>query len=87
MPTRSCIVCRKKDDKEKMLRIILNEEKKPLLDKIQKVNTRGIYLCRDKKCIKKCKDFAQKEKIRLKIPVNNKCLFELLEKIENELEE
>lgn len=50
--TRTCIACRKKDNKYNLLRIVsLNGN--AILDKDGKANSRGIYICRDKECIKK----------------------------------
>lgn len=48
--TRMCVACRKRENKNNLLRFVpYNEE--VILDKEQKINARGIYLCKDKKCV------------------------------------
>ena len=52
MKQRTCIACRKKQDKEELLRIVaINGE--ATLDKTQKENTRGMYICNNSSCIEK----------------------------------
>ena len=50
-PVRSCIVCRKKEDKHNFIRIVRNVQGKVLLDPEQKMNGRGAYICRNPECI------------------------------------
>ena len=47
MPTRSCIMCRRKNEKEDLIRIA-NLDGKVVIDKLQKVNSRGVYFCNNK---------------------------------------
>lgn len=49
---RTCIACRKKDNKEVFIRIV-SENGNAVIDKERKINKRGIYICNDKECIKK----------------------------------
>ena len=49
---RTCVSCRKKDNKENLLRII-SSQGVAKIDTTQKENTRGIYICNNKECIKK----------------------------------
>ena len=49
---RTCIACRAKKNKEELLRIVENN-KVAIIDKSQKENTRGMYICNDKNCINK----------------------------------
>lgn len=49
---RTCIMCRNKKQKTELLRIV-SENGNAILDETQKVNSRGIYICNDKKCITK----------------------------------
>ncbi|MDD2628038.1 MAG: YlxR family protein [Clostridia bacterium] len=48
--TRMCIACRKKENKNNLLRFVTYDGE-VILDKEQKVNARAIYLCKDNKCI------------------------------------
>ena len=49
---RTCIACRAKKEKHELLRIVAKQNQ-AILDKTQKENARGIYLCEDKACINK----------------------------------
>ncbi len=73
---RTCIACRAKKEKHELLRII-TKKKKATLDELQKENTRGIYLCKDKACINKllkAKDISK----CIKIDVTQDSIKELL---------
>lgn len=87
MPTRSCVICRTKNEKANLVRIVCNEKKEAIFDKDQKANSRAIYFCRNKECIEKAVKFIEKGKMRLKIGINNNSLEVLLNEIKNELEE
>ena len=50
--TRTCIACRKKDNKYSFIRIV-SDNGEAILDKLGKENGRGIYICNDKKCLSK----------------------------------
>ncbi|HPF48139.1 MAG TPA: DUF448 domain-containing protein [Caldisericia bacterium] len=47
MPERTCVVCGKKDEKDRMYRISSNLE----LDRTQRQPGRGAYICKDSSCI------------------------------------
>lgn len=49
---RTCIACRKKDNKYNLVRIV-SENGNAKIDKDGKENARGIYICQDKECIKR----------------------------------
>ena len=50
--TRMCIACRKRANKEELIKII-SQNGNAVIDNNKKENARGIYLCTDKECIKK----------------------------------
>lgn len=52
-PTRTCIACRKQNDKRNLLRIVKSENAIKL-DFTGKLNGRGAYICNDINCIEKC---------------------------------
>lgn len=87
MPTRSCIVCRIKNEKQKLLRVVSDDKKQAIIDKNQKINQRAIYFCKDKKCIEKAISMIEKGKLKLKIGINLDSLKVLLNDVENELGE
>lgn len=51
-PERTCIICRKKKNKDELLRIIQSEEKY-IFDKSGKEQKRGYYCCKDMNCLGK----------------------------------
>ena len=70
MATRTCIACRKKDDKENLLRIISTDGGNAIIDENKKANTRGMYICNKRECINKllkAKDLSKCIKINVKI--------------------
>lgn len=69
MPTRSCVVCKKKDEKKNLIRIVSIEEK-AIIDKNQKINSRAIYFCNNENCINKFIKLNQKKKINIKINID-----------------
>ncbi len=50
IPQRSCVICRKKNEKDKMMRFVLNEGD-IIIDYRQRLNMRGYYTCDDNGCI------------------------------------
>lgn len=80
MPTRSCIMCRRKDEKEKLIRIA-KQNGKLVVDKLQKVNSRGIYFCNNKECISKFIKLCNKGKINLNINLNIEELIQVLNEL------
>ena len=65
MPTRSCVVCKKRDEKKNLIRIV-SIEGKAIIDKNQKINSRAIYFCNNENCINKFIKLSQKKKINIK---------------------
>lgn len=86
MPTRSCVVCRSRQYKTDLLRIV-SLEGHMVLDQTQKINTRGIYLCNNKICLGKLKKLLEKGKITFKIPIEKESLKQVIENVEKELGE
>ena len=54
-PQRTCIVCRKKGDKQDFARVVKTPNGDFVLDKTGKVAGRGAYICNSQECITKCK--------------------------------
>ena len=75
VPLRKCVSCNERKEKKELIRIVISDGI-PIIDKTQKQNGRGAYLCRDEKCILN----AQKRKVldrSLEIKTNDE-LYELL---------
>lgn len=73
---RTCIACRNKKQKSELLRIV-SQNGNAVLDKTQKINSRGIYICHDNKCITKllkAKDITK----CIKIDASKESVIELL---------
>lgn len=86
-PIRMCTVCRKRQEKEKCIRIVSDENSNAIYDINQKINARAIYFCKEKKCIDKALDMINKNKLSIKIPVEKDNLINTLKNVENELGE
>lgn len=54
IPERMCVVCRKRSDKNGMLRIVRTLEGKIVFDSTGKTDGRGAYVCNNIDCIKLC---------------------------------
>lgn len=50
---RSCIVCRKFDSKQNLLRIVKNQQEQIKVDQLQIYDGRGCYICKAHNCIQK----------------------------------
>lgn len=48
--TRSCIACRKKDNKKNLIRIVNSKKDGIKIDLGQNLEGRGAYICKDEKC-------------------------------------
>ena len=55
MVTRTCCACRRKGEKDSFLRIVKKPDGTVVPDPRQKISGRGVYLCRDEKCLAKAK--------------------------------
>jgi len=69
------------------MRIVADQEGNAIYDKVQKENSRGIYLCRDLKCIEMMKKYILKNKFKVKISVKQESFLQLMSKMESELGE
>ena len=68
MPIRTCIVCKSKDEKKNLIRIVANDDSSAIYDKTSKINKRGIYICNKKECIEgllRLKNFSKINKINV----------------------
>lgn len=84
MPTRSCIICKQKKDKKDLSRIVsLNNV--AYYDKEQIQNTRGIYVCRDAKCLDKFTQMVKKGKVKFKICADNDSIINVIEVLSSEM--
>jgi predicted RNA-binding protein YlxR (DUF448 family) len=50
VPQRTCIVCRQKKDKRRLIRIVRDRETGVFVDLTGKHNGRGAYLCQEVAC-------------------------------------
>lgn len=80
MPTRSCVVCKKRDEKKNLIRIV-SIAGKAIIDKNQKINSRAIYFCNNENCINKFIKLSQKKKINIKSNID----MESIEKALNDI--
>lgn len=84
-PIRCCIVCRTRKKKKEFFRIVADENKNAIIDEKQNINSRGIYLCKDNKCINNLQKAINKNKIKLKIEINDQSLLEVLKELGEEI--
>jgi predicted RNA-binding protein YlxR (DUF448 family)/ribosomal protein L30E len=56
VPIRQCIVCRQREEKRNLFRVIRTPDKQIIFDLRQKGNGRGIYFCKKTSCIQKAKE-------------------------------
>ena len=47
---RMCAACRSKKPKKELVRVVLSEDKKPVIDETGKLSGRGVNICPDLKC-------------------------------------
>ena len=50
VPMRKCVSCNERKEKKELIRVVVSDGM-PIIDKTQKKNGRGAYLCKDEKCI------------------------------------
>lgn len=53
VPIRTCVSCRSKKAKKELIRLVLDKNKRVIMDEFQKKEGRGIYLCDNESCMKK----------------------------------
>lgn len=81
IPQRTCVVCRNKNDKNTLLRIVRDKEKQTVFfDRSGKANGRGCYVCRNRKCIEKIAS-VKLVKHHLNVEVDPKVLEDLKEQM------
>ncbi len=51
IPERTCIVCRKKSDKENFVKIVKNKSGQIAIERDEKLDGRGAYICKSKECL------------------------------------
>ncbi len=82
-PLRTCIICRTKIEKNLLVRIVVSGNHGICIDKAQKINGRGTYICKKLKCQEKkgLKDQLS-NRLRTNKPLESWSLFaeELVEK-------
>ncbi|MEG1705110.1 MAG: YlxR family protein [Clostridia bacterium] len=83
---RTCSLCKKKYIKNELFRIV-SINKSAVLDEKQNINSRGMYICRNKKCIENFLRVIEKSKYNLKIDVNLDSLKNVLELLLNRMGE
>ena len=70
-PQRTCIVCRKKGEKENFLKIVRNKDGTIAIETDKKLDGRGAYVCKNIECAKKCqKTKALNRVFKTEIPQN-----------------
>lgn len=84
---RTCIACRNKDIKENLIRIVSDESGNSVYDREQKLNSRAIYLCKNKKCLENIKKSIEKNKFKSKVYINKESFVKLIDELEIEVGE
>ena len=62
-PQRTCMGCKQKKDKKELIRIVKNKNNEINIDRTEKQEGRGAYLCNDIKCLEKVIKSKRLEKI------------------------
>lgn len=86
-PTRCCIACRRRNNKEKLIRIVADEDMNAVYDSKQKINSRAMYICRNIECLRSLKKCINKNKFKSKVCVNKESFVRLIDKLEIEVGE
>lgn len=84
-PIRCCIACRSRKNKQDFFRIVADNEKNAIIDRNQNINSRGIYICKDKKCINNLQKALNKNRVNLKINVEIDSMLEVLKELGEEI--
>lgn len=85
IPIRCCIACKTRKNKEDFIRIVADKEKNAIIDTNQNINSRGIYICKDKKCINNLQKAILKNRVTLKINVDLDSILEVLKELGEEI--
>ena len=62
-PQRTCMGCNEKKDKKELIRIVKNKENEILVDRNEKLDGRGAYICDDINCLEKVIKNKRLEKV------------------------
>lgn len=84
-PLRCCVACRKRKEKDELFRIVADKDKNAIIDRKQSINSRGIYICKDKNCIENLKKAIMKNKVKIKLEINDQSLLEVLKELGEEI--
>lgn len=49
--TRTCMGCRKRDDKHNLIRLVVSNNNEVIIDVEQKIQARGAYICKNEECL------------------------------------
>lgn len=79
-PLRRCIACGESKEKKNLIRIVKNKEKDIFVDKTNKANGRGAYICIKEDCFEEAEKKKKLSK-SLKIEVPN----QIYQDLKNEL--
>lgn len=63
IPQRTCMGCNEKKDKNKLIRIVKNQNNEINIDKTGKMSGRGAYICDNIKCLEKVVKSKRLEKV------------------------
>ncbi|MGN1012658.1 MAG: YlxR family protein [Clostridia bacterium] len=85
IPIRCCIACKTRKNKEDFIRIVADKEKNAIIDINQNINSRGIYICKDKKCINNLQKAILKNRVNLKINVDLDSILGVLKELGEEI--
>lgn len=77
---RTCISCKCKKDKSQYIRIVKDSTGHCIVDTSHKYNSRGIYICDDKKCIDRLLKMKDLSKL-LKIDVTKEEFLKLISEL------
>ena len=53
-PVRTCMACRTKGSKDKFIKIVKNKDGSFAIERDNKLEGRGCYICNNKECFEKC---------------------------------
>ena len=81
-PTRSCVACRKKNNKKDLYRIAIDKDGKAIYDVNQKLSLRAIYICKDKTCLNNIKKCIEKNKFKSKMYIETDSFLKLIDELE-----
>ncbi len=84
-PIRCCVACKSRKNKEEFFRIVADKNNNAIIDKNQNINTRGIYVCKNKQCITNLEKIILKNRMKLKINVENESMLEVLRELGEEI--